>query len=97
MVSRRILVEELPIQRVRQPRDRMPVALLHGCQCPCERVAGQAVSDVRVLGDVAVIIVIDEGMAVDWVVQGQRGDHQQETENDVALFWRGEQIGIFRS
>jgi hypothetical protein len=28
---------------------------------------------VRVLGDVAVVVIIDEGMAIDRVVEGQRG------------------------
>ena len=48
------------------------------------------VVDVRVLGDVAIVVVVDERVAVDRVVERQRGDHQQETQNYVALFRRRE-------
>lgn len=46
--------------------------------------------DVRVLGDVAVVVVVNEGVAVDRVVQRQCRYHQQETQNDVSLFGRRE-------
>ena len=44
--------------------------------------------DVRVLCDVTIVIEINEGMTVDWIVEGQRRYHQQQTQNDVALFRR---------
>jgi hypothetical protein len=34
--------------------------------------------DVGILGDVAVVVVIDERVAIDRIVNGQRGHHQKE-------------------
>ena len=64
----------------------MPVALLGGGEGPCDRAPGQAIMDVQVLCDVTIVIVINEGMTVDWIVEPQRRYHQQQTQNDVALF-----------
>jgi hypothetical protein len=41
---------------------------------------------VRIFGDVAVVIVVDEWMAVDWVVEGQRNDGEEKTHDRIALF-----------
>src|SRR5678815_2225408 len=68
----------------------MPVALLGGGEGPCDRAPGQAIMDVRVPCDVTIVIVINEGMAVDWIVEGQRRYHKQHTQNDLGLVRRGE-------
>ena len=64
----------------------MPVALFLGGESPGDRVPVQTVVDVRVLGNVAVIVIIDERVAVDRVVERQCGDDQEKTQNDVAFF-----------
>ena len=46
--------------------------------------------DVRIFDDVAVVIVIHEGMAVDRVVQRQCRRDQEKTQNYVAFFRRRE-------
>src|SRR5436305_2344069 len=71
----------------------MPVALLHGGQSPGERVTCQAIVDMGVLGDVAIVVVVHERMAVDWVIDRQSGYHQEKTQNNVALFRGGESAG----
>ena len=88
VVSGRILLEQLIIKRVRQPGERMPVSLLRGSEGPSDRVPAQPVADVRILGDIAVVVIIDEGMAVDRVIERQRGYHKQEAQNYVAFFRR---------
>ena len=68
-----VLVKELIVEHVRKPGEWMPVSLLLGDESPGDCVPAQAVVDVMVLGDVAVVVIVDEGMAIDRVVEGQRG------------------------
>ncbi len=76
VMSGGILVVHLEIQRVRQPGDRVPVAGVVGDERPGHGVPGQAVLDVDVLGDVDVVVVIDEGMALDRVVKADAEDDE---------------------
>jgi len=86
MVSCGVLMEQLIVERVRQPGERMPVSLLHGGEGPGDRVPGDTVSDVWILSDITIVIVVDERVTIDRVVERQRSHHEQETENYVALF-----------
>jgi len=43
-----------------------------------------------VLGDIPVVVVIDERMVVDRVIQRQGRNNQEKTQNYVALFGRRE-------
>ncbi len=90
VVSGRILMEKLVVKRMRQPGERMPVSLLGSGHGPSDGVPVQALVDVRVLGDVAVVVIIDEGMAVDRVVERQGRDYQKKAQDDIALFGRRE-------
>ena len=86
MVPGRVLVKQLVVERVRQPGERMPVPLLGGRKGPGDSVPVDATLNVSVPGDVTVVIVVDEGMAVDLIVERQCRCHQQQTQCDVALF-----------
>ena len=44
--------------------------------------------DVGILDDIAVVIVVDERMAVDRVVQDQRRNDHQKTQNYIVLLGR---------
>ena len=90
MVPGRILMKQLPVERVRQPGQRMPVPLLGCSESPGDRLPGEAVVDVKILRDVTVVVVIDERVAVDRVVERESGDHEEKAKNDVALFGRRE-------
>ena len=68
VVTGRILMEQLPVERVRQPGERMPVSLLGCGESPGDRFPSEAVADMKILRDVAVVVVIDERVAVDRVV-----------------------------
>jgi hypothetical protein len=47
--------------------------------------------DVRVLGDVAVIVVIYKRMMVDGVIERERQNCEEQAHNLIALFGGGEQ------
>ena len=55
-----IEVEQLAIQRVRKPCQRMPRADVIGGECPANGVPGQAGLHIGVLRDVKGVVVIDE-------------------------------------
>ena len=93
MMSGRVHAKQRDIQSMRHPRERMPIGLLGGSEGPRNGASGQSLTDVRVLSDVTIIVVIDEGMAVDWVVQSQSCDRQQQAHDRVALFSGREQAG----
>src|SRR5580700_11022901 len=86
-----IQVKQRAIQRMRHPRQRMPVRLLGGCQRPRDSVRGQALTDVQILGDVAVVVIVHEGMVVDRVVEGKSDYRKKQAQDRVALFGRREQ------
>ena len=71
----------------------MPVGLLGCGDRPGDRAARQALTDMRVFGDVTVVVVVDEGMAVDRIVECQRDDGQKKTHHRIALFSGREQTG----
>jgi hypothetical protein len=53
--------------------------------------------DVRIIDYVTVIVVVDEWMLIDRVVNRQRGNDDQQTDNDVSLFRGSEQPrGLWR-
>ena len=86
MVPGRVLVKQLIVERVRQPGERMPVPLLGGREGPGDGVPVDAFVNVSVSGDITVVIVVNEGVAVDRIVKRQCRYHQQQTQYDVALF-----------
>ena len=74
----------------------MPVGLIGGGECPGKCVGGEALEDVYILGDVAIVVIVDEGMAIDRVVEDQRDYRQQQADYGITLFWCGERSGAFR-
>src|SRR5512135_2420675 len=80
VVPCRLRLKKLIVESVRQPRYWMPVARLGAGECPLYCVPVQAGLDLCILGYVNVIVVIDEGMALNRVVQRNRRNHQQESE-----------------
>src|ERR1700758_1756479 len=96
MMSSRVHAKQRDVQSMRHPRERMPIGLLGGSGGPRNGVSGQSLTDVGVLSDVTVVVVINEGMVVDWVVESQSYDRQQQAHDRVALFSGREQAGRFR-
>jgi hypothetical protein len=69
MMPGRIGVKKLIVERVRDPRQRMPVRLLGGRECPVDRFPAESRMNVRIVGDVSGIVVVDEGMLVNGVIE----------------------------
>src|SRR5579872_5301201 len=69
----------------------MPIRLLGRSQRPLESRGGQPLAYVRVLGDVAVVIVVDERMVIDRVVKRERDHGQQQTRDGIASLQRRKQ------
>ena len=79
-----IEAEELAIERVRQPRQRMPVVFVERGEGPRNCPPAKARLDVRVLGNVGLIVVVDEGIMVDGIVDGDGcQDEQQGCEDEL--------------
>ena len=76
MVPGRFQVIKLAVQRVRQPRYRMPVSGIVGRHRPSHRVPGQSVLDVLVIGDVNVVVVVDESVGSGGIVKRQAKDER---------------------
>ena len=49
----------------------------------------------NVVGDVAIVVVVNERVAVDGVIQRECRYYQQETQNDVALFGDAKRLAAF--
>ena len=65
----------------------MPVRLLGRGDRPLDGACGQALTDVRVLGYVSIIIVVDERMMRNRVVQG-KGNHREHEAYHGVAFWK---------
>jgi len=78
VVSGGILIVHLEIQRVRQPGNRVPVTGIVGDEGPAHGLPREAALDVKVLGDINIVVVIDERMAFDGIVKGNAKDDQKE-------------------
>ncbi len=52
--------EELTIEHVRQPRQRVPVRGVAGDESPHESSTSQSIANVRVVGDVVWIVVVEK-------------------------------------
>ena len=65
VVSGGMFAEQLAIEGVGQPGQRMPVGLIKAGECPLDRLPMQPRANVDVVGNVAIIIEIDEGMMND--------------------------------
>ena len=71
-MASRIKLKKLAIQGVREPGQRMPIGLIVGGECPLDRVPVEPVLNVNVLGDIAIVVVIDERMMNRRVVKSER-------------------------
>src|SRR5208337_494471 len=70
--------EELEIQHVREPGQRVPVSGMQGGESPGEPLISKAILDRGIFSDVYAIIEIDKLMGSQIAIDGQRGHHQEE-------------------
>src|ERR1035437_10230734 len=84
-MASRIQFKELAIQGVRQPAQRMPIGLIVAGESPRYRVPGESCLNVEILGDIAVVVVIDERVMNRRGVKNDGGDHQNKAEDKRLL------------
>ena len=88
VMASRIELKELAIQGVREPGHGMPIGLIVSGESPRDRVPGEPGLNVEVLGDIAVVVVIDERVMNRRIVKNDGGDHEDKTENKGSLLAR---------
>src|SRR5690242_17995008 len=84
--------KERAIEHVRQPGQRMPIRNLEGCEGPLHPRPGKAVLHHHVLGDVKVIVVVDEVMMGGRVIDDQRDRAQNQRKQYCALTFGSEEL-----
>src|SRR5215831_1373959 len=86
--------EELNVQRVRHPGQRMPVSGVKVLEGPFCRVVVYTAVNVRVVDHVHMVVGVNEGVLSHRPVQSQRDRSQQETDYVRASDFRhGSMIG----
>src|SRR5437016_5702478 len=91
MMSARVAAENLTVEHVRKPRQRMPVARMPLRERPDDSFLGQPAPHDQIFGDVIRIIRADE-----WIMQRPRinsegGNGQQKAKENFGAgkyFWR---------
>ena len=91
-----IEVEDLAVQGMRQPRQRMPVSFAKSRERPLHRVPGQAALNVKIFQDVGRVIKVDELVVDDGIVESESGRRQQETQDDNVHFAGCGHVGSWR-
>ena len=91
MVHRGVLAEELAIEHVREPGERVPIAGVASGEGPFDVFPFQAALNVRVGGDVIRIVVIDKVVAKSVEVnrEGDKRKQQAEQGDGTELFGPG--------
>jgi hypothetical protein len=80
MVSSWIEAEELAIEHVGEPGQRMPVAGVPGGESPTPAVQAEAALDHVVLGHIVRIVEVEELAVEDWPVGADGSDREQNAE-----------------
>src|ERR1700733_2576707 len=79
VMTNRIQPEQLAVERMGQPGQRMPIRLIVSCESPLDRVPGEARAYVLILENVAFVVVVDEAVVGHGVVDGEDDCGQYET------------------
>ena len=95
MVPHRAQPKQREIEGVRHPGERMPVRLLSRSQRPGEGFSSQALTNMGILSDVAVIVIIYKRVPIDGIVESQREHREKQTHNRIALLRRRKNNGRF--
>ena len=86
MMAAGIECEQLAIEHVREPGQRMPISGMRGRECPAEARQGQALAHHQVIGDVFGVVIIDETAVKDWPI-GANGSHRQKADDQERVVY----------
>src|ERR1700722_9383712 len=96
MVPRRIEAEQLVVEGVRKPGQRMPKAPLNIRKSVLYRGPGQAGVNRNVLGDIGNVIGVHKATVRDRIVESERRDRQQQAGNGCIVLRRKRRVDILR-
>ena len=85
MMTCRVHSEELDIQLMGKPRKRVPVAGMGRGESPGQIACREAPSHVGILGDVLLIVEVDEIVAADLPEDGKRQQRENERDHDFPM------------
>src|SRR5437588_6072583 len=81
MMARGIQAEQLAIEHVGDPSERVPVGNIESSERPTDVLEREAGLNVRIEGDVGIVIVVNESIAGGGIVERQgAGDEQQRQD-----------------
>src|SRR5450432_3353484 len=96
MMAGGVQMENLAIESVGNPGQRVPVHRIRTAECPGDRVPTQSRLNVKIVGDVLIIVKIEELKMRNRIIESQRQHCQQQAKDEGALLRRGKQVSIFR-
>ena len=82
-----VQAEELTIERVGEPRQRMPVRSVVGGECPPHSLPAQSGLYVRVLYYINVVIKAEKWMSAYRVIKGYNGNDKTEATKQDGYAW----------
>src|SRR5579872_1228230 len=85
MVGRGVQSKKLDIERVRKPRQGMPVSLFKRGEGPGNGAPVNARAHMRILDHIAVIVITQESRMHGTAVERERARHQQQANDQSAL------------
>ena len=86
VMSASIQFEELIIQSVRQPGERMPVRGIKSCERPLHRVPVKAGLDLEVANHIVAVIEVNERIMLHRMVERDGGDDEQQSQSKAPAF-----------
>ena len=95
MVTDRIELKQLAIEGVRKPGQRMPVRLIERGECPSYRFPVKTRPNMRILGDIAIVVEVHETIARHGIVESKCGHHQQQPQHNFLLASGAEKSLVF--
>ena len=95
--ARRVQAENLAIEGMREPGDRVPVRRFRGVKGPNDGVPGESGTNLGIVGNVRDVVVIKKWSAGDRVIECNRGQNKQKAENQSSLLRKLENGGLSRA
>src|SRR5262245_858815 len=87
VMTRRLHAEQLAIDHVGNPCQRMPIRSVSRAKCPRDIGPGQACGNVRVFEDVIAVVNVDKVMADSRQIAEKRQKTEQEEQSSARLGW----------
>jgi hypothetical protein len=92
-----VQAENLAIESMREPGDRVPVRRFRGVESPNDGVPGEPGTNVEIVGDMELVVVIEKWSAGNGVIERKGCEHEHQAENQSASLWDLKNVGPSRS